>query len=121
MQSQPDREVQGFTERFLPEPDPFDRAVMGLNTATPSSNSYGLWPWLAALLGIGLIANARSHRVLNEALRKERRRIIRLRSLVPTDRLPNAKKTGIASTRPSDDENPELGQQQSNAQRRLCF
>ncbi|MCH1584407.1 MAG: hypothetical protein L7S62_04540 [Flavobacteriales bacterium] len=109
MQSQPDREVQGFTERFLPEPDPFDRAVMGLNTATSSYNSYGLWPWLAALLGIGLIANARSHRVLNEALRKERRRIIRLRSLVPTDRLPNANNTGVASTRPSNEENPELG------------
>ena len=90
LQSKPNREVQGFKERFLPEPDPFDRAVIEMNAAKSASNSYGLWPWLAALLGIGLIANARSHRLLNDALRKERRRIIRLRSLVPSDRLPSS-------------------------------
>ena len=93
LQSRPNREIQGFTERILPEPDPFDRAVLEMSASQSNSRSYGMWPWLAALLGIGLLANGRSHRVLNESLRKERRRIIRLRSLVPSDRLPSQEKS----------------------------
>jgi tetratricopeptide (TPR) repeat protein len=107
LQAQPNREVQRFTERILPEPDPFDRAVIQMTAAQSSSNSYGLWPWLAALLSIGLLANTRSHRVLQEALRKERRRIIRLRSLVPSDRLP--KPQGTAVNQNSEDANLEWG------------
>jgi hypothetical protein len=109
LQTNPSREVQRFTERILPEPDPFDRAVIEMAAAKSSSNSYGLWPWFAALLSIGLIANTRSHRVLNEALRKERRRIIRLRSLVPSDRLPRPSDTSLNQNEASEVENSEWG------------
>jgi hypothetical protein len=109
LQTNPSREVQRFTERILPEPDPFDRAVIEMAAAKSSSNSYGLWPWFAALLSIGLIANTRSHRVLNEALRKERRRIIRLRSLVPSDRLPRPSDTSLNHNETSEGENSEWG------------
>lgn len=108
-QAKPTREVQGFTERILPEPDPFDRAVIEMAAAKSSSNSYGLWPWFAALLSIGLIANTRSHKVLNEALRKERRRIIRLRSLVPSDRLPKPSETRQGRNDGSKSEDSEWG------------
>lgn len=105
LQSKPKREIQEFTERILPEPDPFDRAVMQMNASQSTSRSLGIWPWIAALLGIGLLANTKSHRTLNEALRKERRRIIRLRSLVPSDRLPSNESQASAAS--SDEENSQ--------------
>lgn len=82
------RPVRAFTEQMLPEPDPFDRAAFSLATGTASDHSKGAWPWLAALFAIALIAMSRSHRDIRANLKKERRRLIRLRSLVPTDRLP---------------------------------
>lgn len=106
LQNKPRREVREFTEQLLPEPDPFDRAVLEISAQQTRQGGAGAWPWLAGLLGIGMIAMARSHRVIRENLSKERRRIIRLRSLVPADRLPS-KINRLAS---HSEEDQELGQ-----------
>ena len=100
--NKPRREVREFTEQLLPEPDPFDRAVLEISAQQARRGGAGSWPWLAGLLGIGMIAMARSHRSLRENLSKERRRIIRLRSLVPADRLPGKQANEVVKT---EDEN----------------
>jgi tetratricopeptide (TPR) repeat protein len=87
-QNTKDRPVRGFTEQMLPEPDPFERAVINLSSSQNQPRQSGSWPWLAGIFAIGLIAMNRSHQAMKLTLKKERRRLIRLRSLVPTDRLP---------------------------------
>ena len=79
---------QGFpVEQVLPAMDPFDVAAFELERAQSSPYRSTSWPWIAGILAIGVIAYARQQRYLRSALHKERRRIIRLRSLVPADRL----------------------------------
>lgn len=80
------RPNRSFQEQVLPEPDPFDRAVAGLEMNQSRRPDLGGWPWIAAILAIGLLAMNRSYRSAQYALKKERRRLIRLRSLVPSDR-----------------------------------
>tara|TARA_B110000503_G_scaffold141528_1_gene235359 strand:- start:2683 stop:4446 length:1764 start_codon:yes stop_codon:yes gene_type:complete len=87
LRSSDSRQVRGFTEQLLPEPDPFERAVADLADQRAQRPDLGAWPWLAAILAIGLLSMNRSHRRVKSALKKERRRLIRLRSLVPSDRL----------------------------------
>lgn len=87
LRSAENRQIRGFTEQLLPEPDPFERAVSDLEQHQAGRPDFGAWPWIAALLAIGLLAMNRSHRMAQIALKKERRRLIRLRSLVPSDRL----------------------------------
>lgn len=82
------RETRQFEEQVLPAMDPFDVAAFELERAQSSPYRSTGWPWIAGILGIGVIAYARQQRYLRAALHKERRRIIRLRSLVPADRLP---------------------------------
>lgn len=84
------RELRQFEEQVLPAMDPFDVAAFELERAQSSPYRSTSWPWIAGILAIGIIAYARQQRFLRLALHKERRRIIRLRSLVPADRLPNA-------------------------------
>ena len=98
LQSTGNRQVRGFTEQLLPEPDPFERAVLDLEQKQARRPDLGAWPWIAAFLAIGLIALNRSYRTAQNALKKERRRLIRLRSLVPTDRLPHAASDALPAT-----------------------
>lgn len=84
------RERRQFEEQVLPIIDPFDIAAFELERAQASPYRSTGWPWIAGILAIGVIAFARQQRSLRSALHKERRRIIRLRSLVPADRLPSA-------------------------------
>ena len=90
------RQVRGFTEQMLPEPDPFERAVLDLEEGHARRQDFGAWPWIAAFLAIGLIALNRSFRTAQNSLKKERRRLIRLRSLVPIDRLTSASVVELA-------------------------
>ncbi|MGA0435000.1 MAG: tetratricopeptide repeat protein [Flavobacteriales bacterium] len=78
-----------FSEEVMPELDPFDQAVLAASRAHHSSQHSSEWPWIAGILAIGLLAYARKQKQLKKILHRERRRIIRLRSLVPSDRLPN--------------------------------
>ena len=82
------RETRQFEEQVLPALDPFDLATIELQRAQQAPYRSSGWPWLAGILAIGIIAYARQQHYLRSALHKERRRIIRLRSLVPSDRLP---------------------------------
>lgn len=82
------KELRQFNEQVMPELDPFEQAVLDVQRSQHSPYQSSGWPWIAALLGIGVLAYARTQKQLKSALRKERRRIIRLRSLVPSDRLP---------------------------------
>ncbi len=97
-------QIRGFKEHLLPEPDPFERAVANLEQSQANRPDLGLWPWIAALLAIGLLAMNRSYRLTQYSLKKERRRLIRLRSLVPSDRLhsgqePSTEQEGAPSSR----------------------
>lgn len=97
------RETRQFEEQVLPALDPFDLAALEMQQAQHQPYRSSSWPWIAGILAIGIIAYARQQRYLQSALHKERRRIIRLRSLVPADRLPqNAAKAAPAM-------GPELG------------
>lgn len=95
------RPVKRFTTSTLAEPDPFDQALQ-LGEAPTSSQSGG-WPWIVALLALGLLTLALHNREMRKSLRTERNRIIRLRSLIPVGRLPVAEK---AHTRVGDAEMP---------------
>lgn len=83
------RETRQFEEQVLPVMDPFDVAAFELERSQSSPYRSTGWPWIAGILAIGVLAYARQQRHLRSALHKERRRIIRLRSLVPADRLPS--------------------------------
>ncbi len=85
-----ERETRQFAEQVFPVLDQFDVAALELERAKPAPYQSTGWPWIAGLLAIGIIAYARQQQYLRSALHKERRRIIRLRSLVPADRLPSA-------------------------------
>ena len=85
-----ERETRQFAEQVFPVLDQFDLAALELERAKPAPYQSTGWPWIAGLLAIGIIAYARQQQYLRSALHKERRRIIRLRSLVPADRLPSA-------------------------------
>lgn len=97
------RETRRFEEQVLPALDPFDLAAIELQHAQQAPHRSSGWPWLAGILAIGIIAYARQQHYLRSALHKERRRIIRLRSLVPSDRLPQKLTNAKAA------EGPELG------------
>lgn len=84
------REARQFEEQVLPDLDPFDQAALDLSRTQNAPYRSGGWPWIAGILAIGVIAYARQQRYLRSLLHKERRRIIRLRSLVPSDRLPSS-------------------------------
>lgn len=84
------REARQFEEQVLPDLDPFDQAALDLTNAQKTPYRSSGWPWVAGILAIGIIAYARQQRYLRTLLHKERRRIIRLRSLVPSDRLPSS-------------------------------
>jgi len=92
------RETRQFNEQVMPALDPFDQAVFDIQAQRSSPYRSSGWPWIAGLLGIGMLAYARTQRQLKSALHKERRRIIRLRSLVPTDRLPSNMQTVTAES-----------------------
>lgn len=100
---QPAREKRQFEEQVLPALDPFDLAALEIQQTQQAPYRSSGWPWIAGFFAIGLIAYARQQRYLRTALHKERRRIIRLRSLVPSDRLPQ----NLASA--STPDGPELG------------
>ncbi|MGB2384779.1 MAG: tetratricopeptide repeat protein [Flavobacteriales bacterium] len=91
------REARQFEEQVLPAMDPFDVAAFELERAQSSPYRSTSWPWIAGILAIGVIAYARQQRYLRSALHKERRRIIRLRSLVPADRLPGTSPKTVES------------------------
>jgi len=76
---------KGFTEQVASEDDPFDRDEAGAGGAGRARGP-GAWPWIVALLGLGWFAFALHNGSLRRALRTERGRVIRLRSLVPADR-----------------------------------
>ena len=82
------REARQFNQEVMPALDSFDRSVVEVQRNQQAPYRSSGWPWVAGLLAIGLIAYRRSIQALKSSLRKERRRIIRLRSLVPADRLP---------------------------------
>ena len=86
----PAREARQFEEQVLPDLDPFDQAALDLSHTQNTPYRSSGWPWIAGILAIGVIAYARQQRYLRSLLHKERRRIIRLRSLVPADRLPSS-------------------------------
>ena len=86
----PAREARKFEEQVLLDIDPFDQAALELTHTQNSPYRSSGWPWIAGILAIGVIAYARQQRYLRSLLHKERRRIIRLRSLVPSDRLPSS-------------------------------
>jgi len=96
------RETRQFNEQVMPALDPFDQAVLDIQAKRNSPYRSSGWPWIAGLLGIGVLAYARTQRQLKTALHKERRRIIRLRSLVPTDRLPSTITTAATAPAESD-------------------
>lgn len=99
-----------FSEEVMPELDPFDQAVLAASHAHHSNQHSSEWPWIAGILAIGLLAYARKQKQLKKILHRERRRIIRLRSLVPSDRLPSTAPTSTAESRKIDsDEQQEWG------------
>ena len=102
------REARQFNEEVLPAMDPFDRAVVEVQRNQQAPYRSTSWPWIAGFLAIGLIAYSRSVKALKSSLHKERRRIIRLRSLVPVDRLPNAP-AQMAKTLERNSEETEMG------------
>lgn len=78
-----------FTEQVASEDDPFERDEAGAGGAGRARGP-GAWPWVVALLGLGWFAFALHNGSLRRALRIERGRVIRLRSLVPADRFGTA-------------------------------
>ena len=76
---------KAFTEQLVDEEDPFERDEAAGGGAGRGGS--GGWPWIVALLGLGWIAFAAQAGTLRRALRMERGRVIRLRSLVPAERL----------------------------------
>ena len=84
------REARQFRRAGAPGHGSVRRGGIELERAQSSPYRSTSWPWIAGILAIGVIAYARQQRYLRSALHKERRRIIRLRSLVPADRLPGS-------------------------------
>lgn len=81
------RPLKRFTPGTLNEPDPFDQALQ-LGAESHAVQQSGAWPWVVALLILGLLTLALHNREMRRSLRTERSRIIRLRSLIPVGRLP---------------------------------
>ena len=85
--NQNNRPIKRFTIGTLNEPDPFDQALQ-LGADSHAAGQTGAWPWVVALLALGLLTLALHNREMRRSLRTERSRIIRLRSLIPVGRLP---------------------------------
>jgi hypothetical protein len=85
--NQNNRPIKRFTIGTLNEPDPFDQALQ-LGADSHAAQQTGAWPWVVALLALGLLTLALHNREMRRSLRTERSRIIRLRSLIPVGRLP---------------------------------
>lgn len=81
---QNNRPVKHFREHTFDQPDLFDQALLYEHAAAPN---YGAWPWVVALLVLGMLTLSLHNREMRKSLRTERNRIIRLRALIPVGKL----------------------------------
>jgi tetratricopeptide (TPR) repeat protein len=63
------------------DPDPFDAAVASIQSAQPLPHRAGMWPWWVALLLLVALGLGLHNQRMKRALRSERSRVVRLRSL----------------------------------------
>lgn len=78
------RPVKHFRQHTLEQPDLFDQALLHEHASAPD---YGAWPWVVALLVLGLLTLSLHNREMRKSLRTERNRIIRLRALIPVGKM----------------------------------
>lgn len=64
------------------DPDPFDTAVASIQSAQTLPHRAGMWPWWVALLLLVALGLGLHNAQMRRALRSERSRVVRLRSLV---------------------------------------
>ena len=86
---QNNRPIKHFREHAFEQPDLFDQALLFEHAAAPS---YGAWPWVVALLVLGVFTLSLHNREMRKSLRTERNRIIRLRALIPVGKLSTQEK-----------------------------